>query len=122
MKTFSMFILVGPFSPHTYTHAHNGFYCKFYPLTLPLSLNLPLTGNILHFYIFKKTNKKTLLNMIYTLFSSWGPLAGPHKVGDFRLVMVTPKTHTTRNLFKLQNNRTLNTNRSLPILILSKTN
>jgi len=28
--------------------------CIFYPITLTLSLNLPITGNILHFCIFKK--------------------------------------------------------------------
>jgi len=56
---------------------------KLYILSLTLSLTLPLTGNILHFYIFKKT----LLSMIYTLFSSWGLLAGPHNVGDFQVLL-----------------------------------
>jgi len=32
--------------------------------------------------------------MIYTLFTSWGPLAGPHNVGAFRFYYTGCLVHT----------------------------
>jgi len=41
--------------------------------------------------------------MIYTLFSSWGPLAGPHNVGDFRFY------YTCGDIWSTQCNINMNT-------------
>jgi len=63
--------------------------CIFCPLTLPLPLNLYITQNFLHFYIFKRSK----------LVFSWGPKKKiPHKDKDFGYCHLCPHnigyTHT----------------------------
>ncbi len=67
---------------HTRTHTHtclfllivgtlqrrNGFYTILTAFSIALHLNLPLTGNFLHFYFLKKNS----FCMIYNPFEIWG--------------------------------------------------